>query len=266
MTPFLHGLARSVLETFDLPEPILEVGSYLVEGQEDLANLRGLLVGREHVGLDIRPGPGVDLVGDVESLDLPSGSVGTVLAFSAFEHVPRFWRGFEEVYRVLRPNGAFVVSVPFHFHIHSYPSDYWRFTPDALKILLRDYPSKLVGWHGTANRPENVWAVAYREEHAPISSEVQAAFSERMSRFARQPLGWLRRLRYLAASLLSGRGPFKPMLDREAWSAELINTPRSRECTPPSGSPGRAASNAPTSRPASSTGTASPSCAPASAR
>lgn len=223
MTPFLRGLAQSIIETFDLPEPVLEVGSYQVEGQEDLVNLRSLLAPRRYIGLDIRPGPGVDVVGDVEKLDLPDASVGTVVAFSAFEHVPRFWRGFEEVHRVLRPDGAFVLSAPFHFHIHCHPSDYWRFTPDALKLLLEDYPSKLVGWHGTRNRPENVWAVAYREGHAPITPELERRYAERMKRHARQPLGWFRQLRYAIGRLFTGRGPLAPQLDREDWSAEVIN-------------------------------------------
>jgi ubiquinone/menaquinone biosynthesis C-methylase UbiE len=54
----------------------------------------------------MRPGPGVDLVADVEALPQADGSVGTVLALSTFEHVPHFWRGMAEVQRVLRPDGA----------------------------------------------------------------------------------------------------------------------------------------------------------------
>src|SRR5205085_2657058 len=80
------------------------------------------------------------------------------------EHVPRFWRGFQEVHRVLRPDGALLVCCPFYFHIHSYPSDYWRFTPEALQLLLADYPSRLLGWHGPPRRPLNVWALAFREQ------------------------------------------------------------------------------------------------------
>ena len=60
---------------------------------------------------------------------------------STFEHVPRFWRGFDEVHRVLRPNGAFFLACPFYFYIHAYPGDYWRFTPQALKLLLEDIPA-----------------------------------------------------------------------------------------------------------------------------
>src|SRR5437868_5771113 len=108
MTPFLRRLVQAVAESFDLPEPILEIGSYLVPGQEAVADLRSLFPGREYIGIDQRPGPGVDLVADVEALPQHDQSVGTVLALSTFEHVPQFWKGFAEVARVLRLGGAFL--------------------------------------------------------------------------------------------------------------------------------------------------------------
>src|SRR5438270_311575 len=109
MTPFLRGLVQAVAESFDLPEPILEIGSYLVPGQERLADLRPFFPGREFIGIDSRAGPGVDFVANVESLPQHDQTVGTVLALSTFEHVPQFWKGFAEVARVLRPGGAFLV-------------------------------------------------------------------------------------------------------------------------------------------------------------
>jgi hypothetical protein len=65
MNHFLNGTARAVAETFDLPEPILEIGSYQVADQRDLINLRDLFPGKSYLGVDIRSGPGVDLVADV---------------------------------------------------------------------------------------------------------------------------------------------------------------------------------------------------------
>ena len=129
MNAFLIGVARAVAETFELPEPILEIGSYQVEKQGGLANLRGLFPDSLYQGLDMRAGPGVDLVANVEELPHLDRSVGTVLALSTFEHVRHFWRGFAEIRRVLRPHGALLVSMPFYFQIHNHPSDYWRFTP-----------------------------------------------------------------------------------------------------------------------------------------
>ena len=168
MNQFLRGVLRSMVESFDLPDPILEIGSYQVAGQEDLINVRGLFPGREYLGIDFRPGPGVDLVANVEDLPLASNSAGTVVAFSVFEHVKRFWKGFEEVHRVLRPDGVFLVCTPFYFHVHAYPNDYWRFTPEAFDSLLEAYPKRILGWHGPDRHPLNVWAAAFREERSSL--------------------------------------------------------------------------------------------------
>jgi SAM-dependent methyltransferase len=217
MNEFLNGVARAVTESFDLPGPILEVGSYQVPGQEEIADLRALFPGKRYLGIDARPGPGVDQVADVEALPFPDRSFGTVVAMNTFEHVPRFWRGFEEVYRVLRPDGALFISCPFYFHIHAHPSDYWRFTPEAFDLLLRDYPNKIIGSHGPAKRPANLWAVAFREDRPPVTPEEYACYRRLMAAYARQPLPWRRHLRYRLGRFLCGRGPFAPYLDQERW-------------------------------------------------
>jgi SAM-dependent methyltransferase len=242
MTPFLRGLARAAAEAFELPDPILEIGSRRVPGQEGLADLRSLFTGREFCGLDLQPGPGVDLVADVEELPLPDASVGTVVALSTFEHVPRFWRAFEEIRRVLRPDGMLLVSCPFYFHIHEYPSDYWRFTPQALELLLEDYPSKVIGWHGPRTRPANVWAAACRAERPAISAAEYERYRLLMGRYARQPLPWPRRLRYLLGRLVSGSRPFAPYLDRERWETRLLNRECHDKTDPPEAGPLHAAS------------------------
>jgi SAM-dependent methyltransferase len=222
MNRFIQGVARAVAETFDLPGPILEIGSYQVAGQESLANLRHMFPGKRFHGIDIRPGPGVDQVADVEVLPLENASVGTVLALNTFEHVPRFWRGFEEIYRVLRPDGAVLVSCPFYFRIHNFPSDYWRFSPEALGVLLEAYPSKILGWHGPAKRPANVWALAFREERPAITREQFERYRTLLADYTRLPLSWSRRLRYRLAGLLCGRGPFAPYLDQQRWETECL--------------------------------------------
>ena len=217
MNRFLHGMARAIAETFSLPGPILEIGSYQVPGQEEIADLRPLFPDRSYLGVDRRPGPGVDLLADVEALPQADASVGTVLAMNTFEHVPRFWRGFAEIRRVLRPDGAFLVSCPFYFKIHQFPGDYWRFTADALEVLLEDYPSRIIGWHGAKHRPAHVWALAFREERPPISAADFERYRRLLACYARQPLSWSRRLRYGLAGLLCGRGPFASYLDQERW-------------------------------------------------
>jgi SAM-dependent methyltransferase len=225
MNLLMRGLVRAVAESFPLPGPILEVGSYQVEGQEDIADLRSFFPGQSYLGVDARPGPGVDMVADVTNLPQSNASVGAVLAMSTFEHVTHFWKGFEEIYRVLRPDGALLVACPFYFHIHAHPSDYWRFTPAALKLLLEPYPSKIIGWHGPATYPANVWALAFREEHPPITPAQYDHYLRLMKHHARMPLPWARRLYYQLGRLLFGRRPFAPYLEREYWQTECINQP-----------------------------------------
>jgi SAM-dependent methyltransferase len=220
MNQFLHGVARAVAEAFDLPTPILEIGALQVPGQENIANLRPLFGNKPYIGLDMRPGLGVDVIADVEALPQPTGSIGTVIAMSTLEHVPRFWRGMDEMYRVLRPDGALLISCPFYFHIHSFPSDYWRFTPEALELLLDRYPTRILGLHGPTKRPANVWAVAFREDHPPITAIQFERYRTLLHRYAREPFSVRRDLRYRLGRWLCGRGPFAPYLDRERWETE----------------------------------------------
>jgi SAM-dependent methyltransferase len=223
MNAFTHGVVRATAETFDLPGHVLEVGSYqVVPGQADL---RPFFPGHDYVGLDVRPGPGVDVVADVEALPYPDSSFGTVVAMSAFEHVPRFWKGFEEAYRVLRPGGALLVCCPFYFHLHEHPRDYWRFSPDAMALLLQDYPDKIIGWHGPKSRPAEVWAVAFREGRPPLTVECHRRYQQALSRHARMPLPWPRWSRLRLGALLFGRGHFAPLLDRARWQTRCLCAP-----------------------------------------
>ena len=240
MNRFLFGVARAVTETFTLPEPVVEIGSYQVTGQEGV-RLRSLFPGRDFTGVDMRAGPGVDCVANVESLPQPTGSVGTVISMSTFEHVRQFWKGFEEVRRVLRPNGAFLVSCPFYFYIHSCPRDYWRFTPQAFEVLLEDYPTRIVGWHGPAKKPANVWSLAWRELAPPLTGAQFDLYRQRVALYARPLLSWSRKFRYRLARLLCGRGPFAPYLDQDKWETQCqTEVCRRTPSSEPPGVPSRA--------------------------
>jgi SAM-dependent methyltransferase len=223
MDPFEAGMARATFETFPCPEPILEVGSYQVDGQEQVANLRRFLPGRCFVGTDLRHGPGVDAVANVESLPYRNHSFGTVIALNLFEHVPRFWLGFQEIQRVLRTDGLLIIGCPFYFRIHSFPNDYWRFTPEAFRLMLEEMPSKIIGYHGPSKRPLSVWSVAAAPDYPAITEDQHVTFRERIRLYARQPLSWDKRLRYGVGRFLCGRRPFSIFLEAENFDMVLIN-------------------------------------------
>lgn len=179
------AFCRLVAETFACPGPVFEFGAYQVEGQVDYADLRSLFPGREYVGCDMRPGPGVDRVEDVSAIGLPDGSVGTILCIETFEHVFEVRKAFDEVYRILKPGGLFVITSPLNFRIHGYPDDYWRMTPNCLRRMLAPYDARLTGHQGYHKFPHSVMAVAAK---APAPAD----FSSKADDLALAYREWLR--------------------------------------------------------------------------
>lgn len=171
---------------FDCPAPVYEFGSYQVEGQEGYANLRQLFTGKSYVGCDMRAGPGVDRVEDVSKISLPDGAAGTVMCVETFEHVFEVRRAFDEVFRILRPGGIFLITSPLNFRIHGYPDDYWRMTPSCLRRMLEPYAGRIVGWQGHDAFPHTVMALAMK---TPASADF-AARADRLKLIYHE---WLRR-------------------------------------------------------------------------
>jgi SAM-dependent methyltransferase len=175
---------RLVAETFDCPGPVFEFGSYQVEGQVDYADLRSLFPGKEYVGCDMRPGPGVDRVEDVSAIRLPDASAGTILCIETFEHVFEVRRAFDEVFRVLKPGGLFVITSPLNFRIHGYPDDYWRMTPNCLRRMLEPYSARLTGYQGYHKFPHSVMGLA-------VKGTTPAGFAAKADALALAYRSWL---------------------------------------------------------------------------
>jgi SAM-dependent methyltransferase len=63
-------------------------------------------------------------------------TVDTVLCTETLEHVLDPLGFLAEAWRVLRPDGQLILTVPFAARWHYIPFDYWRFTPSGLMHLL----------------------------------------------------------------------------------------------------------------------------------
>lgn len=157
--------------------PIHEFGSLQVPGQEGFANLRPLFPGFEYAGSDMREGPGVDMLLNLHDIDLPAGSVGTVLSMDTMEHVEDPRRALEEIRRVLKPDGIAVISSVMCFPIHDYPYDYWRFTPEAFKSILKPFSNSFVGYAGNRDFPHTVVGIGFCGESPPLAG-FEASYRE----------------------------------------------------------------------------------------
>jgi SAM-dependent methyltransferase len=125
----------------DAPMRALEVGTR--QAVPGVATKHQALFGapgpREYICLDIEAGPDVDVVGDLHALPADwSGRFDAFVAVAVFEHLERPWVAAKEVARILAPGGRFFVSTHQCFPIHGYPSDFFRFSKEALRLILED--------------------------------------------------------------------------------------------------------------------------------
>lgn len=88
-----------------------------------------------YVGLDLEAGPGVDVVlADPYKLPFDDESVDLVISGQMLEHCAFFWKTFEEIARVLSPNGICIMIAPSAGPAH-YKVDYYRFYADAWSAI-----------------------------------------------------------------------------------------------------------------------------------
>jgi Methyltransferase domain len=157
--PLIFGVVSDLVERLELPEPIVEFGSMQVEaGQPN--DLRPLFAGRGFIGTDFREGPGVDRIEDLRKLSFADGEVGTALCLDTLEHCADPVAAGRELRRVVSPDGGVcLLSSVMLIGIHGYPSDYWRFTPEGLRLLLDGYDETDVASMGDPEAPFWVFGI-----------------------------------------------------------------------------------------------------------
>jgi SAM-dependent methyltransferase len=160
--PIIRIFAEDVARHLPIASPLVEVGARAAEGQEDVADVRGIFGADVHIGCDIQEGLGVDQVEDVHALSFADNSIGTVVALDTLEHVRDPIRAVEEMHRVLRPGGVVAITSVMFFPVHEHPWDFWRFTPEGFEQLLAPFESRLVLAHGMDVLPETVFGVGVK--------------------------------------------------------------------------------------------------------
>lgn len=167
----IKDLVYIICDILSLEAPIYEFGSLQVSGQEGFADLRSMFPGKEYVGADMRPGTGVDRILNLHEIDLPNESAGTVLCLDTLEHVEYPHKALTEIHRILKPNGIAVISSVMLYPIHDHPYDYWRFTPEGFKSLLKPFSRSFVGHAGRDDFPHTVIGIGFKGNALPIFKE-----------------------------------------------------------------------------------------------
>jgi SAM-dependent methyltransferase len=155
------------------------------------------------IAVDIKSGPGVQVVGDALALPFTDSRFDVVLCTEMLEHVPEPQRAIDEMYRVLQPGGVLLLTTRFLFPIHDAPHDYFRYTKYGLRHLLRRFE-----------------ILALREETTAVGS--LAVLMQRLGMQA-ETLGWmpLRTAWLLGARLVY---PLSFLITREFGDSRRLTT------------------------------------------
>jgi SAM-dependent methyltransferase len=79
-----------------------------------------------------------DVVADLnKTFPIDNKVADTLVSFSVMEHLCEPQLFLNESYRILKEEGVFVLQVPFMWHVHEEPYDFYRFTEYGLKYMFK---------------------------------------------------------------------------------------------------------------------------------
>lgn len=96
---------RAILPAAFAGKRVLEIGSSGAAG-----NLRSLFAGCDYLGIDVAPGPGVDLVCQGQHYDAPDASFDTVICCEVMEHNPYWKETLLNMFRLCKPGGLVLMT------------------------------------------------------------------------------------------------------------------------------------------------------------
>lgn len=93
-----------------------------------------------------------DIVGDITKTDFDNETWDVVICVQTMEHIPNIWDISDEVYRILKPGGYFIIDCPWDYPYHGEIEfgDYWRITKDGMSALFSKN-FKLLQLHDNSN-------------------------------------------------------------------------------------------------------------------
>jgi SAM-dependent methyltransferase len=136
-----HYITLSILERWMERVAYLYAQGVLLDYGCGAQPYRNLLAAKctRYMGADVAAAHGVHLdflFTPGEPLPIESQSFDTILSTQTLEHVEDVQGYMSECFRLLRPGGHLILTVPMQWRMHEQPYDYWRFTRHGVIALV----------------------------------------------------------------------------------------------------------------------------------
>lgn len=141
-----------MMEAGSIPDPVsffadwlrargLDRGRVVELGASCGQSLFGRIDHASYLNIDLAPNKHIptvvqDVCGDIFTVT-EEGGADVIYSNSLLEHVPDPFAAAANITRLLAPKGVCFIRVPFAYRFHPMPNDYWRFSPEGLKVLFR---------------------------------------------------------------------------------------------------------------------------------
>lgn len=103
------------------------------------APFRDLFIGAHYIGVDFEKSEDTTIVADLtRSLPLDDAIADAVFLSNTLEHIPTPKALLAEAYRIVKPGGMIIGTVPFFRDVHQPPYDFFRYTNFMLERMLFD--------------------------------------------------------------------------------------------------------------------------------
>ncbi len=130
---------RFIVEMRSVPNArILELGTCRSQPDKPTISRHLFPAAAEYIGTDFQDGLDVDVVADAHALSAAFApeSFDAIISLSTFEHLKYPFLAAHEIMKCLKLGGRLFVQTHQTFHLHAYPSDYFRFSTEALAAMF----------------------------------------------------------------------------------------------------------------------------------
>jgi SAM-dependent methyltransferase len=143
----INSSAQNVLVQFIVQKELLRMSKEYISGRLidigcGVKPYKGLISPyvTEHVGVDheetLHDKSNIDLVGTAYKIPVDDESFDSSICTAVLEHLEEPEAALRECFRVLKTNGYAIYSVPFIWHLHEEPRDFYRYSKYGLKYLF----------------------------------------------------------------------------------------------------------------------------------